>query len=117
MEKLYKKDVQILRYIKRKNPTREAIVKRFRFEVPLRVLKLQENNLIDFDDEKDTWNHIIKPGKAYITNDGIVALENQSDENFHEFLSALRNGVVFPAIVSFITSLITALITVMLSTM
>ena len=117
MEKLYKKDIKLLRYIKRNKPTREAILKRFRFEVPTRVIKLQENGLIDFDDEKDTWNKIIKPGKAHITNDGIVALENQSDENLHEFLSALRNGVVFPAIVSFITSLITALITVMLSTM
>ena len=115
MEKLYKKDIKILRYIKRNKPTREAILKRFRFEVPTRIIRLQENRLIGFDDERDMWNNIIKSGKSYITNEGLVALENQSDENIREFLSALRNGVVFPAIVSFITSLITALITVMLS--
>ena len=117
MEKLYKKDIVLLRYIRLKNPTRENIEKKFRFEVSSRILQLKESGLIDFTDEKDTWGNIIKYGKAYITRNGIVALENQSDENVREFLSALRNGVVFPAIVSFITSLITALITVMLSTM
>lgn len=115
MYDLGKKDLKILKYIRKKHPTRENIRQRFSFDVNPRIIKLCDHDYIYFNDVRDDWGSILEEGTSELSDLGLMTLENITDDKRKDRLSFLIRNIVIPIGVSIITSILTTIITLYLS--
>lgn len=115
MYDLGKKDLKILKYIRKKNPTREKIRKRFLFDVDPRVAELRNHGYIYFNDVVEGWGNILEEGTSELSDKGLMTLENIIDEKRNERLSFSIRNIAIPIGVSIVTSILTTIITLYLS--